>query len=225
MKKSFAFILFIVLCIALVGCGENIRKETDGVFELTDSAHYVYTESLEQMLERSNYTIVRCNVKSRSEPRVIDNFGELSNKDLLSESKRNEAMANIKTPCELEISRVYLGDNVKSGDVITFNARYGYIEGMKCAYKIEGYPELEVGEDYILFLSSKVIHDKIIYYFSFPPANVLKLDKSNNTFSCVEEIGSGIFSQYETSVSELESEIKILMEKNNYDSTPIIVAD
>ncbi len=225
MKKYFAYILFIVLCVVLVGCGKNALEENGGVLEVVESAHYVYTESLEQMLERSNYTIVRCSVKSRSESKVIDNYGKLSDKDLLSEIKRSEAIANIKTPYELEISKVYLGDSVKSGDVITFNARYGYIEDMKCSYKIENYPELAVGEEYILFLSSKVINNKLIYYFSFPPANALKLDKDNNTFSCVEKIGEEIFAQYKESISELEYGIKTLVENNSYDSTPVIVSD
>ena len=224
MKKFFICLFVCVLCLVFVGCGQQEKKDVvnggDDIFSLKESAHYVYTDNLDQMLSRGNHTIIKCKVVSKSEPRVIDNFGKMTDADLYSESQKNEAIANIKTPYQLYVQEVFLGENVKVGEKITFNARYGYIEKAKASYSVENYPELEVGKEYILFLSSMVIDDKLVYYFSFPPANAIEINLEKNTFVCVDEIGESVFDEYDSNFKLLIDDLKNHISENKYESEP-----
>ncbi len=229
MKKIYCLgVLLVIISVMLMSCNtlseEELFLKTIEELPVTDSAHYVYIENVHELLSKSNHTVVKCKVKSRLDSKVIDNFGVLDNSDLQLSSTRNDAIVNIKTPYQLEILDVYLGENVNVGDVINFNARYGYIDSAKYSYKVDNYPLLEVGGEYILFLSSKIINDTLIYYFSFPPGNALKIDSNNNTFACVDTIGETVFDEYDLQLHLLEESLRTLVKNNNYDCNPVVIS-
>ncbi len=142
-----------------------------------------------------------------------DSFGVYTT-DILTdltvdERVRQGAMECIATPYTLQVSDVYFGDTYAKAGCIPYYAPYGIIEGI--AYRQSGYPVLQVGEEYILFLCVDNVKGKWVYYPTHPLYSFYPVSKytSLQTIPLTDTIEP----------DALAMEIQALVAQNEFDAT------
>lgn len=171
-------ILLSLLCVSLLlgACTSTDHEKAfaDSILAIPSSgsqALYVQLNSLEELftVTKANL-VVRCQVIERAETTVEDPFGvytsELLTDPTVDETVRQGAVECIATPYTLQVTDVYFGDTYAEDNCITYYAPYGILGDI--SYRQNGYPVLQVGEEYILFLRVDNVKGKWVYYPAHP---------------------------------------------------------
>lgn len=171
-------ILLSLLCLSLLLCActsvDPEKAFADSILAIPSTgsqALYVQLDTMEELftVTKANL-VVRCQVIERAETTVEDPFGvytaELLTDPTVDERMRQGAVECIATPYTLQVTDVYFGDTYAEDDRIPYYAPYGILGDI--SYRQNGYPVLQVGEEYILFLRVDNVKGKWVYYPAHP---------------------------------------------------------
>lgn len=215
MRRLKAIILGMVLLPLLSSCGKAddfYSKIT--VLDNTSSANYVQINDMDELIEKAKPNlIVRGKVASRKESTIVDYSGKYSADFLSSDASDDEkqycAAAFLSTPYEIEVSEIFLGDEVES---LTINMPYGILDSY---YRRDGgYPVLREGAEYLLFLRVDLMYGQRVYYLAFALASALELD--GDKIIAGDGIAGSIFGGYD-SYESLTAELQAYIGENDID--------
>lgn len=163
--KKLYILSMLILCLSfnfmLYSCGHNntilsIDPLSDRTIILSTKPHFDYLifNDVEELITKTEY-IIKCRIIKQHDVELVDGY---TFDDLVAENEgkfesrpdRIGPLTAIRTPFDIEVLDVYSG-NINVGDVLIIEMLYGNYMGYEL--QSEYAPELNVGEEYIFFLS------------------------------------------------------------------------